>query len=82
MKYTYDQYQACYYLHRLFPYLQTTGDYQRDLILSAKKIDENLIPGLKEVDVYNDIKKREEMTGKLEKGLAKLGALFGKLTPC
>lgn len=81
MKYTYEQYQACYYLNRLLRYLQTTISYRRDLIRAAEKIDENLTPGLKKINTFGDVKIPQDTLSQIEKVLAKYGKVYPKLTP-
>lgn len=47
MNYTREQYETLYYLNKLLPRLKTLKNFERDLILAAKKIKEDLVPDLK-----------------------------------
>ena len=87
MKYTYEQYEAFYYINRLLPYLKNFGtarDYRRDLILTASKLDKNLIPGLQKIDPYahNTVKASDNVISKLEKALAKYSSVYSNLPLC
>ena len=87
MKYTYEQYETFYYINRLLPYLknlQTIRDSRRDLILTVKKIDENLLPGLKKINPYdyNTVKASDKIISKLEKALANYSSVYLSLPLC
>ena len=87
MKYTYEQYETFYYLNRLLPYLrnlQTIRNSRRDLILTVKKIDENLLPGLKKINPYdyNTVKASDKIISKLEKALANYSSVYLSLPLC
>lgn len=47
MKYTREQYEAFYYLNKLFPRLQVLNGFQRDIILTIQKIDNSFVSNLK-----------------------------------
>ena len=79
MKYTREQYEAFYYLNKLFPRLQVLGGFQRDIILTIQKIDNNFVSNLKKIDAYDNTKKRHEKVHQIEKALAKHGSVYPNL---
>jgi len=81
MKYTYTQYEALYYLNKLLPYMQTFKGFPRDVVLMARKIDDNLVPGLRKLDAFENTKARQKKVLRIEKALAKHGVVYPKLEP-
>ncbi len=81
MKYTYEQYETCYYLNRLLPYLKTFKSIRQDLIGIAKNIHKEFVPGLPEVNPYDGDKERQKVLPQIEGALGKYGAVYPKLTP-
>ena len=57
MNYTHEQYETLYYLNKLLPRLKTMKNFERDLILAAQKIKEDLVPGLKKLDAFGNSQK-------------------------
>ena len=82
MKYTYEQYEAMYYLNKLLPELKNFKSFARDLILSARKIDGKLFPGLKKMDAFSDPSaKQANGLLQIEKAFAKYGEFYPSLSP-
>lgn len=81
MNYTQEQYETLYYLNKLLPRLKTMKKFERDLILAAQKIKEDLVPGLKKLDAFGNSPKIRKVLAKIEQVLAKYGENYPKITP-
>lgn len=81
MNYTQEQYETLYYLNKLLPRLKTMKKFERDLILAAKKIKEDLVPGLKKLDAFGNSPKIRKVLAEIEQVLAKYGENYPKITP-
>ena len=81
MNYTQEQYETLYYLNKLLPRLKTKKNFERDLILAAQKIKEDLVPGLKKLDAFGNSPKIRKVLAKIEQVLAKYGENYPKITP-
>lgn len=80
MNYTYEQYETLYYLNKLLPRLKTMKNFERDLILAAKKIEEDMVPGLKKLDAFGNASKIRKVFAEIEQVLAKYGKNYPKIT--
>lgn len=81
MNYTQEQYETLYYLNKLLPRLKTMKNFERDLILAAQKIKEDLVPGLKKLDAFGNSLKIRKVLAEIEQVLAKYGENYPKITP-
>lgn len=81
MNYTQEQYETLYYLNKLLPRLKTMKNFERDLILAAQKIKEDLVPGLKKLDAFGNSSKIRKVLAEIEQVLAKYGENYPKITP-
>lgn len=81
MNYTQEQYETLYYLNKLLPRLKTMKNFERDLILAAQKIKEDLVPGLKKLDAFGNSSKIRKVLAEIEQVLAKYGENDPKITP-
>lgn len=81
MNYTQEQYETLYYLNKLLPRLKTMKKFERDLILAAQKIKEDLVPGLKKLDAFGNSSKIRKVLAEIEQVLAKYGENYPKITP-
>lgn len=81
MNYTQEQYETLYYLNKLLPRLKTKKNFERDLILAAQKIKEDLVPGLKKLDAFGNSSKIRKVLAEIEQVLAKYGENYPKITP-
>lgn len=81
MNYTQEQYETLYYLNKLLPRLKTMKNFERDLILAAQKIKEDLVPGLKKLDAFGNSPKIRKVLAEIEQVLAKYGENYPKITP-
>lgn len=81
MNYTQEQYETLYYLNKLLPRLKTMKKFERDLILAAQKIKEDLVPGLKKLDAFGNSPKIRKVLAEIEQVLAKYGENYPKITP-
>ena len=81
MNYTQEQYETLYYLNKLLPRLKTMKNFERDLILAAQKIKEDLVPGLKKLDAFGNSQKIRKVLAEIEQVLAKYGENYPKITP-
>lgn len=81
MNYTQEQYETLYYLNKLLPRLKTKKNFERDLILAAQKIKEDLVPGLKKLDAFGNSPKIRKVLAEIEQVLAKYGENYPKITP-
>ncbi len=81
MNYTQEQYEALYYLNKLLPRLKTMKKFERDLILAAQKIKEDLVPGLKKLDAFGNSPKIRKVLAEIEQVLAKYGENYPKIAP-
>lgn len=81
MNYTQEQQETLYYLNKLLPRLKTMKTFERDFILAAKKIKEDMVPGLKNLNAFGDSPKIREMPVEIEQVLAKYGKNYPKITP-
>lgn len=81
MNYTQEQYETLYYLNKLLPRLKTKKNFERDLILAAQKIKEDLVPGLKKLDAFGNSSKIRKVLAEIEQVLAKYGENYPKNTP-
>ena len=81
MNYTQEQYETLYYLNKLLPRLKTNKNFERDLILAAQKIKEDLVPGLKKLDAFGNSSKIRKVLAEIEQVLAKYGENYPKITP-
>lgn len=81
MNYTHEQYETLYYLNKLLPRLKTMKKFERDLILAAQKIKEDLVPGLKKLDAFGNFPKIRKVLAEIEQVLAKYGENYPKITP-
>ena len=81
MNYTQEQYETLYYLNKLLPRLKTMKNFERDLILAAQKIKEDLVPGLKKLDAFGNSSKIRKVLAEIEQVLAKYGENYPKNTP-
>lgn len=81
MNYTQEQYETLYYLNKLLPRLKTMKKFERDLILAAQKIKEDLVPGLKKLDAFGNSPKIRKVLAEIEQVLAKYGENYPKNTP-
>lgn len=81
MNYTQEQYETLYYLNKLLPRLKTMKNFERDLILAAQKIKEDLVPGLKKLDAFGNSPKIRKVLAEIEQVLAKYGEIYPKITP-
>lgn len=81
MNYTQEQYETLYYLNKLLPRLKTKKNFERDLILAAQKIKEDLVPGLKKLDAFGNSSKIRKVLEEIEQVLAKYGENYPKITP-
>lgn len=80
MNYTQEQYETLYYLNKLLPRLKTMKNFERDLILAAQKIKEDLVPGLKKLDAFGNSPKIRKVLAEIEQVLAKYGENYPKIT--
>ena len=80
MNYTQEQYETLYYLNKLLPRLKTMKKFERDLILAAQKIKEDLVPGLKKLDAFGNSPKIRKVLAEIEQVLAKYGENYPKIT--
>lgn len=81
MNYTQEQYETLYYLNKLLSRLKTKKNFERDLILAAQKIKEDLVPGLKKLDAFGNSSKIRKVLAEIEQVLAKYGENYPKITP-
>lgn len=81
MNYTQEQYETLYYLNKLLPRLKTMKKFERDLILAAQKIKEDLVSGLKKLDAFGNSPKIRKVLAEIEQVLAKYGENYPKITP-
>lgn len=81
MNYTQEQYETLYYLNKLLPRLKTMKKFERDLILAAQKIKEDLVPGLKKLDAFGNSSKIRKVLAEIEQVLAKYGENYPKIAP-
>lgn len=81
MNYTQEQYETLYYLNKLLPRLKTMKNFERDLILAAQKIKEDLVSGLKKLDAFGNSSKIRKVLAEIEQVLAKYGENYPKITP-
>lgn len=81
MNYTQEQYETLYYLNKLLPRLKTKKNFERDLILAAQKIKEDLVPGLKKLDAFGNSSKIRKVLAEIEQVLAKYGENYPKIAP-
>ena len=81
MNYTQEQYETLYYLNKLLPRLKTMKNFERDLILAAQKIKEDLVPGLKKLDAFGNSSKIRKVLAEIEQVLAKYGENYPKIAP-
>lgn len=81
MNHTQEQYETLYYLNKLLPRLKTMKNFERDLILAAQKIKEDLVPGLKKLDAFGNSSKIRKVLAEIEQVLAKYGENYPKITP-
>mgnify|MGYP004599700885 FL=1 len=81
MNYTQEQYETLYYLNKLLPRLKTMKKFERDLILAAQKIKEDLVPGLKKLDAFGNSPKIRKVLAEIEQVLAKYGENYPKIAP-
>lgn len=81
MNYTQEQQETLYYLNKLLPRLKTMKKFERDLILAAQKIKEDLVPGLKKLDAFGNSPKIRKVLAEIEQVLAKYGENYPKITP-
>lgn len=81
MNYTQEQYETLYYLNKLLPRLKTKKNFERDLILAAQKIKEDLVPGLKKLDAFGNSSKIRKVLAEIEQVLAKYGENYPKIIP-
>ena len=80
MNYTHEQYETLYYLNKLLPRLKTIKNFERDFILAAKKIKEDMVPGLKNLDAFGNAPKIRKVLAEIEQVLAKYGKNYPKNT--
>ena len=79
MKYTREQYEAFYYLHKLLPYLKTFDDRERRFnFINRAKEKGLLVPILKE---ENENGTRRNLYPQIIDALAKYGSVYTKLVP-
>lgn len=79
MKYTHEQYEAFYYLHKLLPYLKTFDDRERRFnFINRVKEKGLLVPIPKE---ENENGTRKNLYPQIIDALAKYGSVYTKLTP-
>lgn len=81
MNYTQEQQETLYYLNKLLPRLKTKKNFERDLILAAQKIKEDLVAGLKKLDAFGNSSKIRKVLAEIEQVLAKYGENYPKITP-
>ncbi len=81
MNYTREQYETLYYLNKLLPRLKTLKNFERDLILAAKKIKEDLVPDLKKTDIFGDCPEKQKILSEIGQVLAKYGKDYQKIPP-
>ena len=79
MKYTHEQYEAFYYLHKLLPYLKTFGDIERPFnAINREKEKGLLVPIPKEENANGTYK---NLYPQIIDTLAKYGSVYTKLIP-